>query len=154
MNQRLIIVFFVTCLLFTGCTSETDLEQATEFYREYSDLLIEDVESALTNYVFYKNEADLQWALSASEIKTLSYEIINISELHDELWAINVWMSTSLEPDGFIFYNFVAKIDNRYYVITNPDNIPDDLKLDIDFSPYYYPDALSPNEVFDIIKQE
>lgn len=132
MKNKWLLAMCIVLLLFSACAKEPEMSEAEQFYREFMEVTMEDPEYALRNYYHYEDYRHLGWALESTGNRTLSYEIRNIEQLSDRLWAITVFETQTLEPEGIEFINFVGIIDGKYYVMANIEQIPEELKAEVE----------------------
>ena len=65
-----------------------------------------------------------------------SYKILSWTHPSDRLWAVRVEFRFS-KPDTTVQgYNFVGRIDGKYYVMQSTDLLPEDLKAGLDPQAY------------------
>ena len=146
--QKALLLQLALCLIFIMCSCREKPHQdlVEEFYQEYADLLAYDVETALTDYVHYEDPLLYEIGIQTSNITIPEYNILSIEELSNTLWAIHVWQKDLIGSD-YTIYQFVGVINGEYKVILNPDNIPSYLKTDVDLTPYYSENNVSPNDI-------
>lgn len=130
-NKRIFIICLVLLLLFTSCSNKSEMSEAERFYREFMDATLVDLHEATIKYVHFEDERHLQWTLE-SETKIHSYEIIEVEQLSEQLWAFTVIVADDNQPQGQEGFNFVGIIDGQYRVMRNIDQIPPELKADVE----------------------
>ena len=146
---RWVLLALAIVVLLTACAKEPEMSEVEQFYREFMEVTMEDPEYALRNYYHYEDYRHLGWALESTGNKTLSYEIRNVEQLSDRLWAITVFEIQTLEPEGLEFVNFVGIIDGEYYVMANIEQIPPEMKAEVEnIEDYTIPlETIAPEDV-------
>lgn len=130
-TNRLMICILLFAVLLSACTREPEMSEAEEFYREFMDATLVDLHEATIKYVHFEDERHLQWTLE-SETKMHSYEIIKVEQLSEELWVFTVSVADDNHPQGYEVFNFVGVVDGQYRVMRNIDQIPPELKADVE----------------------
>ena len=112
-------------------------QQVREFYTEFIEVDLSDPVRAIEEYEYYKDES--LKAIAIESVKgnyTTDYEILSVEKITDQLWAIELYIETSMRPEGFTAYNFVGKINGEYKVIRGVGSIPDELIGDLNLDAY------------------
>lgn len=125
-------------LMLFGCAQENQEQMKIRtFYQEFSELNLVDPALAIENYVHYEDETIKSIALASIEgDRTIDYEILKLDKISDTLWAVEVYVETTMQPDGFTAYNFVGEIDGTYKIMRGVNQIPQNLIQNHDLGAY------------------
>jgi len=154
-NRLFILVMMsVLSLLLVACsqTNSQIKSAAGDIPKEVTDLLTNYLEAGKEGggleYVHFENDADKELSY-ANPVTLLDYKITQSEKVNDDLYAFTILTQDSGMPQQYIdegdylqVYNFAARIEGTWYVITNQRNIPDNLKTGFDPSKYSYGDAV------------
>lgn len=124
-------------LTFAGCGQNQPEAEIRAFYEEFIQVDLADPLRAIEEYVYYNDEVTK--AVAIDSIKgnyTTHYDILSLEKITDQLWAIELYIETSMDPEGFTAYNFVGKIDGAYKIIRGIDQIPKSLSQNLNFDAY------------------
>ena len=116
---------------------ENHENQIRDFYEEFIQLDLTDPARAIEEYVYYNDEAIKSIAIDSVEGNyTTHYEILGLEKITDQLWAIELYIETSMDPEGFTAYNFVGEIDGAYKIMRSVNQIPQPLIGDLNLDAY------------------
>ena len=146
--KKMIALLLTASLMLAlfGCATEpaettipTQLqeEQIRAFYEEFIEVDLSDPVRAIEEYVHYNDETIKAVAIdSVKGNYTTHYEILGLEKITDQLWAIELYIETSMDPQGFNAYNFVGEIDGVHKVIRGVNQIPQSLIGELDLDAY------------------
>lgn len=128
-NNVYSVLLCIVLFALTGCVQENQQEvQIRTFYEEFIEVDLTDPVRAIEEYVHYNDET--LKAVAIDSVKgnyTTYYEILSLEKISDQLWAVELYIETSMDPQGFTAYNFVGEIDGEYKVIRGVNQIPETL---------------------------
>ncbi len=131
-------------------------QEAADCYTLFAETAKIDWYSATTKYCFCI-VPDTKEHLLESNFRFLDYEMLDWIKLREELWAVQVRISTTQGNHGDeSIFHYVGLVDGEYRVMLNSDQIPEYLQRYVDFGPYepdnegslvdsYYPTHTDPN---------
>lgn len=167
MKAYLIILSIVAALLLAGCTKSSisadgTAESAQAYFEEYMEAKkTEKSADKLLSYLYFENEWESEAYVASAGLNPLvSYEVLSITQLTDNLWVLQVEALSMADQEQGIerdpFYNFVALIDGNYKVITHIRNIPTELSGDVDLEPFTNDDefTVQPEDVIGLYPPE
>lgn len=137
MRTRFVVVASLILCLLVGCTQDQGSillteETATEYLQEfYAAGMDNDLETAV-NYVFYPEERreECRYAFTHGGVLVNSYDILDCKKINENLFAFAMEaQSIHTEATGIPdhYYNFVMRFEDRLYVVTNSNNVPDSI---------------------------
>ena len=137
----LIIFLLVQCLC--ACSDNSTEKPVTPDYLatfiKCMDVSAIDWPCAISYYCHWEDveTKSLMLETTANDI-IKNYRIIEHKALSDKLWVIQCSLS-NLDRTNVETYKFVGLIEGQYVVMWNVDQIPDELKNDLDLGPYVPP---------------
>lgn len=115
---------------------ESDIpEDVQEFMNAYLEAFKEGTDVSVKFVYFPEEYADFYDAHRNSGDKLLSYEIRDIWQVNDALYAFHMYYVTEGHSDEA--YTFVARIDDEYRIILNTTFLPEELKQGINESDFH-----------------
>ena len=115
---------------------ESDIpEDVQEFMNAYLEAFKEGTDVSVKFVYFPEEYANFYDAHRNSGDKLLSYEIRDIRQVNDALYAFHMYYVTEAHSDEA--YTFVARIDDEYRIILNTTFLPEELKQGINESDFY-----------------
>ena len=142
----LILCVTLACCSLVACqnngqrSADTNIpKEVQQFYVDYLEISKISVSEAVNQYCHYEIPEHKEMALD-STVCLDDYKNLEFTKLSDDLWATSVEIVDEYYPQGALVYNYVGNIDGKYYVMTSDKQIPEKLKLGIDFSDYTYND--------------
>lgn len=134
MKTKLIAFALILALVLTGCNHSTVPEEVKAFYIACLEMCKTDWETVANEYCYYKDERVKQQTLAIKDY-LVNYRIADWDKLSDNLYVVQSYITTESFSET-TYYHFVAWFDDRYYVIMNPNHIPDYLKEGLDLDQY------------------
>lgn len=117
-------------------SEETIPEEYTDCLEKFLDALTEDT-SQSAKYAYFPNET-IRKAHEDSGITLVSYSIESAEKITDNLYAFDIILEDTYNPDPYEQWKFVGEIDGKILVIGNVNYIPEELAPDLDKSRYEY----------------
>ncbi len=120
------------------------------FYLEYLEASKISAVDAILKYLYFENEEYRLLSLSSAEHDNfLSYQMIRLEKLSDDLWLIESFIQSEKIPGGIYGLNFVGRIDGKLYVMSNKREIPEYLKNGLEIEDYepHGPGGVAPDDV-------
>lgn len=164
MNKRisLILAMTILCFVISGCglfsqksvattaprNENLRIQDALAYYVSYMETWKVDHEKALREFSHYNSQEALEVGLDHPE-ELVSYEVLRIEQLSDQLWVVEVFGITSTVKNGMYAANYVGLINGEYRVMISEEHIPQSLKEGVEIEPYipHGPDIVHPDDV-------
>lgn len=131
-------LFFIMLIIFAGCAHEIpQKKQIKSFYEEFIEVDLLDPVRAIEEYEHYNDET--LKAVAIDSVKgnyTTHNEILSLEKITDQLWVIELYIETRMNPEGFNVYHFVGEINGTYKVMRSVRSIPQVLIGDLNLDAY------------------
>ena len=139
MIRRIGIVLLgaILALSLFGCNRDAEFAEAEKVYIAYLEASKISVEE-LMPYCHYEHEILRGYASEVGERQLVGeYQILDKNKINDDLYAFktNITTKNGEENTG---YNFVGKIDEKYFVMVNYFEVPEYLQEGLNTDDYTY----------------
>lgn len=137
------VVAICACTVAIKREQQNSPDAAQTYFEEYLEVCKSGYKNA-AEYVYFDNDWEMEFFVGNVGEKLLDYTILGSESINDSLTAFQVELETASDRTlgrKPTIYNFVAKIDGEYKVITNIRNVPDSLREGIDEDKYTSPDS-------------
>ena len=149
------VMFLVVlaCLQLSACQSSSQIEQSKISSEE--EILLEDIPeeyidclenfldamkidtSQSAKYAYFPNET-IRQAHENSGITLTSYSIESAEKIGNNLYAFDLILEDTYNPDSYEQWKFVGEINGEILVIGNANYIPEEMIKDIDKDKYEF----------------
>lgn len=141
-----LVLAVTTVLLLRELRSQDDVsvpDEVSAVVDDYMEAYKEGVEAS-SQYMHFEDEF-IKSAYIASGDRLIDYQIKRIERVNDNLYAFTMLMKSEQTPfyskeEYECVYNFVGKIDGRWWYINGIAHIPPDIQDGLDASKYTYQD--------------
>ena len=139
MKRRIIMLLLCAVLAVSlfGCNRDAEFAEAEKVYIAYLEASKISVEE-LMPYCHYEHEILRGYASEVGEGQLVGeYQILDKNKINDDLYVFktNITTKNGGENTG---YNFVGKIDGKYYVMVNYFEVPEYLQEGLNTDDYTY----------------
>lgn len=144
--STLVCIALIACIAIIGAIhqrrSDANIpEEAFAAINNYMDAYKNGTEEAVA-YAHFEDEFIRTAYMNAGD-KLLDYEIESIEMVNDSLVALSVLIKTeqTVRYSGDAFdrvYNFLVKIENKWYYVNGVSNIPANIQNGLDTTQYIY----------------
>lgn len=139
MKRRIIMLLLCAVLAVSlfGCNRDAEFAEAEKVYIAYLEASKISVEE-LMPYCHYEHEILRGYASEVGEGQLVGeYQILDKNKINDNLYVFktNITTKNGEENTG---YNFVGKIDGKYYVMVNYFEVPEYLQEGLNTDDYTY----------------
>lgn len=140
--QAIFLCLLVLLIVVIGRFNKQKVpSEAKALYSTYMQTIQYDYGKAANEYCHFEMPVIKELTEESDDFVT-SYNILNWERINDELWVVETSFRTLSIPDGDTMFNFVGKIDGKYYVMINAYQVP--TQLHKNFNPLHY---IPPNAV-------
>lgn len=137
----LVVLLISLFAFFLYTKKDTVPGEVKELYINYLETIKSDYAKAVNEYCHFEMPAIKEMTEQADDYIT-SYNILGWEKLNDDLWAVETSFKTLSIPGGSTMYNFIGKLNGKYYVMINAYQVPPQLHKN--FNPLHY---IPPNAV-------
>ena len=151
-----VVVLVCVCFVLSGQESRWGADipsDVPDLIEEYMDTYKRGTEYSV-EYMHFEDEFVRQAYIDTGN-NLLDYQVESIEKVNDNLYAVTVQVKTAnhvlMFGDSYEqVYNFVVRIDGKWYYVNGVTNIPPDLQENLDPSKYSYNDdnIVSHEDVF------
>lgn len=149
--RRLIAMILMLVFMLSACASTappstsapasqktpemSNIQSALDFYIECMELGKTDYQKAFLDSSHYEREEHYELARNHPQL-LITYEILRIEQLSDELWLVEGFYTSDKIKLGFYDLNYLAKFDGEWKIMMSIEEIPEALKEGIEFEEY------------------
>ncbi|MCI8810287.1 MAG: hypothetical protein HFF84_09200 [Oscillibacter sp.] len=108
-------------------------QKISNFVNEYYATLQNDGFDEAVNFCYFRPENSMEKEMYVANVGPIlaSYEIKKIDRINKDLYLIIINCTFS-DSDSQLIYNYTINYDGKLRIVTNPRNIPDNLKQGFD----------------------
>lgn len=149
MKKNIEYVFGIITLLLilelSACSGDLENNEFNIVLKNYMEAYKDGGTSESVVYTYFMDESKKKIYADTND-HLIDYKVEESEKINDDLYAYTILVQTEQlkelklikEGEYLRIYNFVARIDGRLYYINGINNIPDNIKNDLDEEKYSY----------------